>query len=141
MPYQVNLIWRLLSQRNEEGLRTLQIGVAYIPVLAALGNMGPLTQRELAGFARVDQSTMTVLLTRMEKAGFIVRSPSPDDGRAVLVSLSKQGKDRLPASKAIVERTTRKALQGLSRAETRTLRTLLQKLITNLELQDVADEK
>ncbi|RRA49316.1 MarR family winged helix-turn-helix transcriptional regulator [Acidipila sp. EB88] len=138
--YQVNLAFRLLAQRNEEGLRPLQIGVAYIPVLAAIANLGPRTQKELAEIAHVDQSTMTLLLGRMEKAGFIVRSPSPRDGRAVIVDLSDEGKARVPESKAIVLGTVQRALRGFSSIETNTLRTLLQRFITNLETQETEDE-
>jgi DNA-binding MarR family transcriptional regulator len=138
--YQINLTSRLLAQRNEEGLRPLQIGVAYIPVFAALANIGPLTQKELADISRVDQSTMTLLLGRMEKAGFVVRSPSPHDGRAVIVDLSHQGRVRVTEGKAIIDGTVRQALQGFSSVETKTLRTLLQKLITNLERQGSVDE-
>jgi DNA-binding MarR family transcriptional regulator len=139
--YQISLALRLLAQRNEEGLRPLQIGVAYIPVLAALANIGPLTQKELAEIARVDQSTMTLLLRRMEKADLVMRSPSPHDGRAVIVDLSDRGKECIPDSKAIVEGTARRALRGFSSVERRTLRTLLQKLITNLETQESGNER
>jgi len=132
--YQIHLALRLLTQRNEEGLRPLQIGVAYIPVLAALANIGPLTQKELADIARVDQSTMTLLLGRMERAGFIVRSRSPHDGRAVRVDLSHLGRESIPESRAVLEETNRRALRGFSSAERATLKTLLQKLTSNLEL-------
>lgn len=138
--YQINLAFRLLVQRNEEKLRPLQIGLAYIPVLAALSNLGTLTQKELADTVRVDQSTMALLLRRMEKAGFVVRASSPLDGRATVVKLSTRGKECIPEGKAILEETARQAWKGFNSVEKQTLRTLLQRLIVNLELRETNNE-
>ena len=40
--------------------------------------------------------TLTGLLDRLEDAGFILRSPCPDDGRACRVRLTARGKDLGP---------------------------------------------
>jgi DNA-binding MarR family transcriptional regulator len=47
---------------------------------------------QLAGYLGLDKSSMTGLVSRAEKRGLVERSPSPDDGRAVLVSLTSHGK-------------------------------------------------
>ncbi|MFC4036743.1 MarR family winged helix-turn-helix transcriptional regulator [Streptomyces polygonati] len=47
---------------------------------------------ELGGHLGLDKSSMTGLVTRAEKRGLVRRSPSPHDGRAVLVSLTPLGR-------------------------------------------------
>ncbi|MCX5144015.1 MULTISPECIES: MarR family winged helix-turn-helix transcriptional regulator [unclassified Streptomyces] len=46
---------------------------------------------ELGGHLGLDKSSMTGLVARAEKRGLVRRSPSPHDGRAVLVSLTPLG--------------------------------------------------
>ena len=46
---------------------------------------------ELARLLGLDKSSMTGLVGRAEKRGLVRRSPSPHDGRAVLVSLTPLG--------------------------------------------------
>jgi DNA-binding MarR family transcriptional regulator len=47
---------------------------------------------ELATYLGLDKSSMTGLVGRAEKRGLVQRSPSPHDGRAVLVSLTAEGR-------------------------------------------------
>ncbi|MFC4591053.1 MarR family winged helix-turn-helix transcriptional regulator [Sphaerisporangium corydalis] len=47
---------------------------------------------ELGGYLGLDKSSMTGLVGRAEKRGLVQRSPSPHDGRAVLVSLTPFGR-------------------------------------------------
>lgn len=48
---------------------------------------------ELGGYLGLDKSSMTGLVGRAEKRGLVQRSPSPHDGRAVLVSLTPLGRE------------------------------------------------
>lgn len=47
---------------------------------------------ELCRKLRLDSGTVTPLLKKMEKAGYIVRSRSPKDERVVIVSLTDEGR-------------------------------------------------
>jgi MarR family transcriptional regulator, lower aerobic nicotinate degradation pathway regulator len=47
---------------------------------------------ELGSHLGLDKSSMTGLVARAEKRGLVLRSPSPHDGRAVLVSLTPLGR-------------------------------------------------
>ncbi|WP_433065715.1 MarR family winged helix-turn-helix transcriptional regulator [Dactylosporangium sp. CS-033363] len=47
---------------------------------------------ELGGHLGLDKSSITGLVSRAEKRGLVRRSPSPHDGRAVLVSLTDEGR-------------------------------------------------
>ena len=54
-------------------------------VMMHLWEGGPQRQAELCGELGSDSPTMTRTIQRLERAGFVRRSPDPTDGRAVLV--------------------------------------------------------
>jgi DNA-binding MarR family transcriptional regulator len=62
------------------------------PVLSALWEREGLTHTELAHRLHVTPATMTRMLRRMEKAGFVERRPDPHDMRVSRVYLSSTGR-------------------------------------------------
>ncbi len=123
----------MLLKEFEQHLRQLDLGPAYIPVLQALDDEGPLTQRELAERANVEQPTMAALLGRMTRDGLIALRAHPDDRRARLVSLTPMARKRLPLGRALLIEVAERATHGFTKAECTTLVSLLQRMITNLE--------
>lgn len=54
-------------------------------VMMHLWDGGPRRQADLCGELGTDSATMTRTVQRLERAGFVRRSPDPGDGRAVIV--------------------------------------------------------
>jgi DNA-binding MarR family transcriptional regulator len=48
---------------------------------------------ELAGCEGVTQPAITMLVNRLEERGWVVRGADPDDGRAVLVTITSDGEE------------------------------------------------
>lgn len=76
-------------------------------ILAALGIIGPCSQKDLAEFRQVSPATISVMLSRMEAKGLIDRSPSEEGGKRNQISLTEQGRriadelaDAMPAENA-----------------------------------------
>ena len=63
-----------------------------IGLLAELIELGPMRATDLAERACLDLSTVSRHLRAQETAGYIVRSPDPEDGRAMLLSVSDSGR-------------------------------------------------
>ena len=61
-------------------------------VLRALWKQEGLTHGELAARVRVQPATITKMIQRMEKAGFVARRPDPDDQRVSRVYLTEAGR-------------------------------------------------
>jgi DNA-binding MarR family transcriptional regulator len=59
--------------------------------LATVERSGPLTPSELAAAERVRRPTVTRVLTRLEEAGLITRTPDPADRRSTLVAITPAG--------------------------------------------------
>ena len=64
-------------------------------VMAALDrNDGPMKMSDLSRMLLVSNGNATAVVDRLEKDGLAQRVPSPDDRRAILVSLTEEGRTR-----------------------------------------------
>ena len=89
-----NLHWTFTLMRTlfERGpLRTEQLSMSGFATLWALRVSGEMEGREVAAEVGIARSSFSGLANRLERRGFIRRRPSPDDGRAVLFSLTETG--------------------------------------------------
>jgi DNA-binding MarR family transcriptional regulator len=75
--------------RQEAGGQLSPTGMA---ALATIDNHGPLTPSELANLERVKRPTATRIAAALEKDGLIDRAADPSDGRACLLTTSREGK-------------------------------------------------
>lgn len=100
-------------------------------VLSTLRRSGEpyrLRPTELYRWLMISSGGLTARLARLEKAGYVIRIPDPDDARSMLVELTPEGR-------AIAERAFREdmafessVLESLEPDDIETLETLLRKL-------------
>jgi DNA-binding MarR family transcriptional regulator len=83
-------VWRLLLRGADRPLSRTATSV-----LALLRDRGPQRITTLAEAESVAQPTMTTLVARIEREGYVSRSADPDDGRAALIELTDAGRDVL----------------------------------------------
>jgi DNA-binding MarR family transcriptional regulator len=135
----VNRASRAIVRHTDLRLRPHGFALGYLPVLRALAEASPLSQRELAEVARVEQPTMVETLARMERDGLIQRETNPSDLRAKLVSLTRTSRTRFPKAVAELADAERLATAGFSQAEREALRGLLERVVANIEGADDSD--
>lgn len=107
---------RLRAERGDHGLTLTQLAA-----MATLHRHGAMTPGELAAHERVRPPSMTRTVTGLENLGLVVRTPDPEDGRQVLVSLSEQGQDILRADRAQREQWLARRLAALDPSDRATL--------------------
>ena len=110
-------------------------------VLATLRRSGPpyrMSPSQLHRQLMIASGSMTARLDRLEEAGLVAREPDPDDRRALLVTLTPAGFERI--ERAVVDHLAneQRLLAALDAEERETLAALLRKLL--LHLGDGADE-
>jgi DNA-binding MarR family transcriptional regulator len=71
--------------------RQLRLAPSDLTAIGHLYHDGPLTPRELATRMEMTSGTMTALLDRVEKAGFLTRQSNPHDRRSLLISVTPAG--------------------------------------------------
>ncbi|MFI7061620.1 MarR family transcriptional regulator [Kribbella sp. NPDC050124] len=64
-----------------------------LSVLHTLGRSGPLRLTDLLSTEQLKQPALTSLVGKLEQDGLIARRPDPTDGRAMLLSLTKEGRE------------------------------------------------
>jgi MarR family transcriptional regulator, transcriptional regulator for hemolysin len=129
----ISLAARGFARLSEARLKPLGFGVGQLPVLIALRDGKANTQRELARFAKVEQPPMAQMLARMERDGWIRRTPHPDDGRSSRIVLTKAAQNRMPHAVETLFKGNRDALNGFTEDEASQLVNLLTRLIANLD--------
>ena len=94
---------------------------------------GQAPQCELTAFLRVKPSTANGILDRMEEKGLVTRSVSGTDARRRLITLTEKGKEQQTRFCRLFMDTEAVVLRGFSPEESRQFRTMLERVIQNLE--------
>lgn len=120
---------RLLLRAGSRELSRTEAGL-----LATLED-GPRRVTELAETEALAQPTVSQLVDRLERRGLVERARCAEDGRAVLVSASAQGRRQLASTQAQYRALMRDTMAGLDddelaelAAATRTLGRLIETL-------------
>jgi len=86
-----------------------QLTAIQVSVLARLHERGPTTQNRLGRSLGMEPANVHEVIQRLARRGLVAVEPSPDDRRAVLVSLTESGRDLLgwvwPRAEAANQRT------------------------------------
>jgi MarR family transcriptional regulator, organic hydroperoxide resistance regulator len=100
---------------------------ASMPVLVYLSARDH-SQRELAAATGVTEQTMSRILARMERLGYVTRKPHPDDRRRHVISLTESGGAVLREA-ADRERSEAMVVRGLDDTQVVALRRTLAAII------------
>ena len=84
---------------------------------------------ELARFLGLDKSSVTGLVDRAERRGLVARVPSATDRRAVLVSLTDEGRSFVSQAAAAFEADVSALLSRLPPRERETLSRIVSRLL------------
>jgi DNA-binding MarR family transcriptional regulator len=83
------------AQASEKALSQRKpVAVAEAHTLMDLAAFGPVRQGELAARLQLAKSTVSRLVRQMEAHGWLQRNADRHDGRAVLIRLTRQGRER-----------------------------------------------
>lgn len=107
------------------------LGLTYTQyiVLLVLWERDGLTVGELCGRLMLDNGTLSPLLKKMERVGYIRRTRSKSDDRVVLITLTEEGRALQERAKDVPQKVGR--CIDLSPEKAQTLYTLLYELLDN----------
>ena len=131
----ISRLARELEARLEPVYKQHGLEPGWHDLLATLRRSGPpfaLRPSDLTGTLMLTSSGTTKRLDKLEEAGLIVRGPDPNDRRAILITLTPEGKDLIDGVTAAHLANEASLLEGLSAAEQRELAALLRKLLLSL---------
>lgn len=109
-------------------------------ILSILKLKPEITQKELTYLLDMSKQALGELLSKLESCGYITRTPSKEDGRVMLITLTEKGK----AESAEMESDsddTEDLFQCLTDDEQKNLEQYLERLITTWQADDSADSR
>jgi MarR family transcriptional regulator, lower aerobic nicotinate degradation pathway regulator len=128
---QIGFILRQVWQRHAT-IFAREIGINLTPTqwaaLAKLTETGPCSQNQLGRLTAMDVATIKGVIDRLTARGLTETSADPDDGRRLLVSLTRAGQQLAEKTAPSALAITRETLAPLDARERETLVALLAKL-------------
>lgn len=100
-------------------------------VLFTLDCYGDMTQRELQERLSVKSSTMSEMISKMERDGLIVKQPSLKDKRSIVLSLSAKGKKDAQQHQVIMNAVLEKLFECLDEKEKEQMLIYSERLLTH----------
>lgn len=83
---------RVYQFRDRDAICCHGISVTQCHALAAMAETEGLTLNELAAELYLEKSTVSRIVKKLEEKGLVDRSPHPEDGRAVQLTVSPEGR-------------------------------------------------
>ena len=134
LPYLLNRAAEKIAEMFSEEVAPLGGTRQIWRVLSRLWVNGPYRLSDLATDTSIEISTLSRLVVTMQRKRLVVRRRSPEDGRALTIALTNQGRALTERIVPIAITYEEAAIRGLSAAETREFRRILKKIYVNLKI-------
>jgi DNA-binding MarR family transcriptional regulator len=118
----------LRSMRGRDTHRGDEIGHAQFELMIELCVRGPLHAGELAEVVGASAATVSGMLDNLCAAELVERTRSESDRRLVLVKLTRRGRRKVEARKALWRRRWEEALEGVDEEELRVASRVLDRI-------------
>ena len=128
----VRRLVRFLRIRDRASQTQVGLSGAQLFVMHELGRTPSLSLSELAQRTLTDQSSVSVVVTRLVDAGFVSRDRDTHDARRLVLNLTKNGRALLQRSPAPPQQKLLEVVDRLSSADRKRLADLFSRLIEEL---------
>lgn len=102
-------------------------------MLLQLWDMDGQSQQSLGRAIGVDHSTVAKSVKRLEEAGLVTRTRSPEDGRVTLVWLTEAGRKLEPKVNSIWEKLEQITVNNLTESERKQLKLLAYRISSSID--------
>ncbi len=108
----------------------MDLSISEIHLLEAVANGGEngATISELAAALKIQLSSVTIAVNKLERKGYVAKTKGIEDGRTVYVSLTPNGEKVCRVHKAFHRRMIRNITENITEAEEETMVKMLEKL-------------
>lgn len=133
----INTIGRIRKRANDFLLKELKdIGVTDIApshgdILATLFKYGECTMTEISNHINKDRSTVTALICKLTKLGYVSFKKDPVDNRSTIIYLTEKGKELEPSFIKISEKLYEKEYMGITTKEKEAFLKTLERIYDN----------
>jgi DNA-binding MarR family transcriptional regulator len=115
--------------RDELNAAGVKITLVQAGILFLLKDRDRRPMSELGQHLSLDNSTITGLTDRLEKAGFVRRKPNPKDRRMSLIHITRQGITEVNKARSIINRINDEIKAGFSKKEIEAFKKILNSFV------------
>jgi len=126
--YKLSKVMRKVQRYYEASLVHFEITPVQFYVLSALLSSDGMKFKDLAKSVGIDGSTLTGILDRMARGGFVERRDDPEDRRSLLIYLTEKSKEMGPDMMKLAEKLDRDIKEQFPGAEFATFMKVLDQL-------------
>lgn len=123
-------IFKALRVASSQFEKDLGVSAAQIFVMKKLRDEPGLSINDLALRTTTHQSSVSVVVKKLEEQGLVSREVSPLDSRKVVVSLTPQGLEKLGAIPRTIQENMIDSLQNMPPEKTQALASLMKEFVT-----------
>ncbi len=128
----LNVVANHAAKEFDKRLREKGLTLALWPTLMCLWEKEGMTQREIAQMSKVESSTTTRTLDKLEALDLVERRADPESRRSFRIFLTEKGHALKEDVIHLPVEINQDLLSGLEKEEQRTLIAILQKLVAPL---------
>lgn len=121
----------LVSEMNKVGIEGLV--PSHGDILSKLFQNGEMPKSQIAESIKKDKSTVTTLINKLIKYGYVQTRKNPEDSRSILVSMTEKGLGLRPEVTVISERIFESLFTDINDDEREAFRNTLMKMIQNMQ--------
>lgn len=129
-------IVKALHSYSQDVYRQYGLTAPQLWALKTLQRSGRLSAGDLADALAVHQSSLSILVDRLEKRGLVHRVRAPEDGRVVMIALTKRGMALSAMAPEPAQGRLLHGLRAMSRAEVGHIRAAVEHLVAVMEAED-----
>jgi len=111
--------------KNEMAEAGVSITPAQSGILFLLRKKDGQTMSELSSVLSLDNSTLTGLVDRLERSGFVKRNASAADRRASLVFITDRGGEEIERARVVIRRVNDRIREGFAEGEIESFKKVL----------------
>ena len=126
---------RLLRLADRAAQNELGLSGAQLFVLQELGKTPSLSLNELAERTHTDQSSVSVVVTRLVEAGLVVRDRDTRDARRLVLTLTKAGVAAVRRSAPAAQERILEIVESMSAAERKRFADTFEHLVSELGVE------
>ena len=129
--------WQAISKMYNEEAAKYDTSMATGLALLSIDPVHGTPSTAIAPKMGMEATSLSRTLKTLENKGLIVREPNPDDGRSVLLKLTKKGLDKRDLSKSFVLEFNKKVAQNIDFEKLEAFREVSETIIELIQSKNI----
>lgn len=132
----LGIVMHRVMNRAKSRYREFDLNWSQASILFTLYKRSSMSQKELASSLNMTPPSITSAIQKMERGGYIKRSPDKVDQRVMRLELTEKGASCIQTVKDVAEQLREQVFRGMSPEEVMLFRRLLIQINENLEKEE-----